>query len=295
MSNSADRSTLLRLADEYEAGTIKAVATGYAEFGPEWQHERVLIISALRTSAHTGDLAQSAPKPISMQDVRLVAGEGKLAAATVLDACNAIIRQRKVHSPDNCGRECQYYDYFEMLWSWFADESRNGSEDMRANIPDGLSADDFKNMLDEHESSIMADIALKQPDSHNGSSADRETVAKIIYDAFPFEPRHGMAHKPEWLPGGNSNRQDDARRAADLILALNEPQAAREPGRPSITDDEAFTLTCLIEHLRSVVDPDDAVGKERRAEAAFRYASKLATIVKRTSSVSHHPLSTPEN
>jgi hypothetical protein len=56
------------------------------------------------------------------------------------------------------------------------------------------------------------------------SSADRETVAKIIYDAFPFEPRHGMAQKPEWLPGGNSNRQDEARRAADLILALNEPQ-----------------------------------------------------------------------
>jgi len=33
-------------------------------------------------------------KPITMQDVRLCAGEGKLSAATVLQACNAVIRQR---------------------------------------------------------------------------------------------------------------------------------------------------------------------------------------------------------
>jgi hypothetical protein len=32
---------------------------------------------------------------ISMQDVRLVAGEGKLSAHTVLDAVNVILRQRQ--------------------------------------------------------------------------------------------------------------------------------------------------------------------------------------------------------
>lgn len=77
------------------------------------------------------------------------------------------------HSPDECGRECQYYDYFEMLWNWFADESRNGSEDMRANIPDGLSADDFKNMLDEHEAALMADIALKQPEPRTPAASEK--------------------------------------------------------------------------------------------------------------------------
>lgn len=60
------------------------------------------------------------------------------------------------HSPDECGRECQYYDYFEMLWNWFADESRRGAEDMRANAANGgLSADDFKGMLDDHEANLI--------------------------------------------------------------------------------------------------------------------------------------------
>jgi hypothetical protein len=33
-------------------------------------------------------------KPITMQEVRLVAGEGKLNAATVLQAVNVILKQR---------------------------------------------------------------------------------------------------------------------------------------------------------------------------------------------------------
>ncbi|PDT71756.1 hypothetical protein CO683_00935 [Bradyrhizobium ottawaense] len=43
-------------------------------------------------------------------------------------------------------------DFFNMLWKWF--EERRGVEDMRANLPEGLSADDFKNMLDEHEANL---------------------------------------------------------------------------------------------------------------------------------------------
>lgn len=34
--------------------------------------------------------------PITMQDIRLVAGEGKLPAWAVLDAVNAILRQRGI-------------------------------------------------------------------------------------------------------------------------------------------------------------------------------------------------------
>jgi len=60
------------------------------------------------------------------------------------------------HSPDKCGRDCQYYDYFEMLRNWFADEIRRGAEDMRANAANGgLSADDFKQMLDDHETNLI--------------------------------------------------------------------------------------------------------------------------------------------
>lgn len=45
--------------------------------------------------------------------------------------------------------------YFDMLWRWFTE--RRGADDMRANALDGgLSADDFKLMLDDHERNIMA-------------------------------------------------------------------------------------------------------------------------------------------
>lgn len=50
-----------------------------------------------------------------------------------------------------------------MLWKWFEDESRIGSEGMRPEQSTGLTAYDFKQMLDEHEASLLADIALKQP------------------------------------------------------------------------------------------------------------------------------------
>jgi hypothetical protein len=47
-------------------------------------------------------------------------------------------------------------DYFEMLWKWFENESRVGVEGMRAEYHEGLSADDFKTMLDEHEAALLA-------------------------------------------------------------------------------------------------------------------------------------------
>lgn len=45
----------------------------------------------------------------------------------------------------------------EMLWKWFEDESRIGADGMRPERLDGLSADDFKTMLDEHEAALMGD------------------------------------------------------------------------------------------------------------------------------------------
>jgi hypothetical protein len=52
-----------------------------------------------------------------------------------------------------CGSEgC---DFFDMLWAWFADEGRAGRAEMRQRARDGLSADDFKEMLDEHEGELL--------------------------------------------------------------------------------------------------------------------------------------------
>jgi hypothetical protein len=49
-------------------------------------------------------------------------------------------------------------DYFNMLWAWFEDESRIGADGMRPERIEGLSVDDFKSMLDEHEAALEAEI-----------------------------------------------------------------------------------------------------------------------------------------
>lgn len=47
-----------------------------------------------------------------------------------------------------------------------------------------------------------------------------------------------------------------------------------------LNDDEIFTLQAAVEHLRGGI-PDDPESRERRADAAFRIASKLEQIAKR--------------
>lgn len=42
---------LLALADEYEVGLKKCVASGYAEYGPDFQRRHQMVIDALRTTA----------------------------------------------------------------------------------------------------------------------------------------------------------------------------------------------------------------------------------------------------
>lgn len=55
MSRADSRSDLMALADRYEQGTRKAVESGYYEFGPEFQREREMIVSALRLAASQPD------------------------------------------------------------------------------------------------------------------------------------------------------------------------------------------------------------------------------------------------
>lgn len=50
-----------------------------------------------------------------------------------------------------------------------------------------------------------------------------EQIAEIVYYSFPFEPTPLVSAKPDWVPNGNSVRQDDARFAATAILALLKP------------------------------------------------------------------------
>lgn len=60
------------------------------------------------------------------------------------------------------------------------------------------------------------------------ATLEREEIAKIVYDAMPYRPvKHEP--KPEWVPGGNSLMQDEARRAADAILSLAQAKASEGP------------------------------------------------------------------
>jgi hypothetical protein len=47
-----------------------------------------------------------------------------------------------------------------------------------------------------------------------------------------------------------------------------------------LSDDEVFTLQAAVEYLRGGIS-DDPESRERRADAAFRIASKLEQIAKR--------------
>jgi len=50
------------------------------------------------------EAAAKVAAPITMSDIRLCAGEGKLTAHTVLDAANAVLRQRaRALPPDHIG------------------------------------------------------------------------------------------------------------------------------------------------------------------------------------------------
>jgi hypothetical protein len=135
--------------------TPEAVAALIEGYQPTWD----AILAALAAQPPAAPVEAVCTFPDCKCDRARVMGSGNCPSG-LPDASPERCSAASVHkrSPDECGRECAYYDYFEMLWNWFADESRNGAEDMRANMPEGLSADDFKAMLDEHEAALVHDL-----------------------------------------------------------------------------------------------------------------------------------------
>jgi hypothetical protein len=70
-----------------------------------------------------------------------------------------------------------------------------------------------------------AGLELVHKQNATAQAASEESVAEIVYDAFPY--RNGDSYhegKPKWVPGGNSLMQDRARQAARAILALSRPE-----------------------------------------------------------------------
>ena len=62
-----------------------------------------------------------------------------------------------------------------------------------------------------------------------------EKAAKAIYDLMPFDDQgpYGVREKPDWVEGGNSLKQDEARRYARAALAQ---EAQGEDERRNLKD-----------------------------------------------------------
>ena len=51
------------LADEYQTGLEKCAASGYEEYGPNFQRRHQMVIAALRAASSLRALAELPPKP----------------------------------------------------------------------------------------------------------------------------------------------------------------------------------------------------------------------------------------
>lgn len=70
-------------------------------------------------------------------------------------------------------------------------------------------------------------VALAWGGPNHGSGAgmkDIERLARAVYERMPFDDGPDPAAKPDWVPNGNSLKQDEARMYVRAVL-----QAMREP------------------------------------------------------------------
>jgi hypothetical protein len=61
ISNDFTAAELDALADEYQAGLEKCVASGYEEYGPDFQRRQKMVIASLRAASALRTLAELPP------------------------------------------------------------------------------------------------------------------------------------------------------------------------------------------------------------------------------------------
>jgi len=87
------------------------------------------------------------------------------------------------------------------------------------NILNGIETGAIKIETDQDESWANALSALRSALAQSESEPDKlEKAARAIYDMMPFDGV-GSEKKPAWVEGGNSLKQDEARRYARAALA----------------------------------------------------------------------------
>lgn len=109
---------------EFAEAVRQAVSAQLTKALVERDEERFRVLAFLHRHTILATLDRPAPvnTPITMQDVRLMAGEGKLSGADVLAACNAILRQRGAAPPAPVGEDEVGRALYEQ---WVAENSED--------------------------------------------------------------------------------------------------------------------------------------------------------------------------
>jgi hypothetical protein len=88
------------------------------------------------------------------------------------------------------------------------------------NILNGIETGAIKIETDQDESWANALSALRSALAQSESEPDKlEKAARAIYDMMPFDGV-GSEKKPAWQEGGNSLKQDEARRYGAAVVAV---------------------------------------------------------------------------
>jgi hypothetical protein len=84
-------------------------------------------------------------------------------------------------------------------------------------------------------------VSQAQVEKTEGQAVSKlESVAKVIYKQFPYE---APGRKPAWVNGGNSLKQDEARRYAAVAIEAIESPSPDEPNEVA----KAYLETTIAE------------------------------------------------
>ena len=130
--------------------------------GPTFMHEADALVAGIISLAHQpqGGDAREAWWKILADNWRGRNGNsttGDSVRNSCADELEKVAKRHAATPPAPVRAAAEPDDSFSnMLWDWFEDESRIGAEGMRPERREGLSAADFKIMLDEHEQALLA-------------------------------------------------------------------------------------------------------------------------------------------
>ena len=124
------------------------------------------------------------------------------------------------------------------------------------NILNGIETGAIKIETDQDESWANALSALRSALAQSESEPDKlEKAARAIYDMMPFDGV-GSEKKPAWVEGGNSLKQDEARRYARAAVV-----AVLKGIKSEVFGESIVYHSLIVYHLLAREDIDRALAE----------------------------------